>query len=75
MPPNDHEQITRFAHGWEHARARRGNGLPEHETVHLCWGYPFAEPPAWAVAAAGAGKPSASWCPLLSPALLDRDTP
>jgi hypothetical protein len=62
-------QIAVFVHMWEHARARKGIGLPEAETVHLCWDYPMDEPPTWAVEAAEAGEPSATWCPVLNPQL------
>lgn len=72
LTPHEAEDVERFVHAVEHARARKGIGLPETATVHMCWNYPIGDLPTWADQAAAAGKPSVTWCPVLDPSLRDR---
>lgn len=59
-----------FVHRLDHLACRTGKAsYPESALVTDCWGFPFAEPPAWAVELAVAGEPGRAWCPILCPDL------
>lgn len=72
MTWEEHRQVLHFVHRVEHLRWRKGFGLlPEGEYVGDCW-MPYAVP-SWALELARSGVPGSRWCPLLDPALADRE--